>query len=172
MKRFLLGGSVAAAITFGALPAQADLDDRLSEAQITFRVGGYIPFEKALRDKATVWINVGGDLEMNFSLFKEGMTVLSLDWMTNTGGKRNNIFPVMLSQRYYSGHFGQRTYFHVGLGVAFVDLVPSDAVFGLKAGIGMEWTENTIAEANLFWMDETKGGAKAMGVTVSAGIRF
>ncbi|MBV6503230.1 MAG: hypothetical protein AKCLJLPJ_01296 [Fimbriimonadales bacterium] len=173
MKRFFVMGA-ACALVCAATSAQAQrLDERLEkESQFSVRAGAFLPFEDVLTDVADVWFGAGADIEIPIHLFQNSVTVFSLDWFTHNSGSRDNIFPAMVSQRWYSGPLGQRTYFQVGIGAAFVDFVPSDTLFAARGGIGMEINDMAFVEANFYWTEEDDNGITASGIAAFVGVRF
>jgi len=148
-------------------------EEMWNEAQTMLRVGAFIPLEDDLNDLQEVWLNIGGDIEfLAFHIIPKWSTVVSIDWFSHNFGEDNNAIPLMINQRIYSGELGMRRYIQFGIGPVFTDFKPSDTVFGVRAGVGMEFTDNLYAEAMFYWTDETKEGINVIGVTLCAGIRF
>lgn len=170
MKRLLIAAGLAAAL---AIPAAAQTTGELLErGQFSFRVGAFIPVEEALRTPADVWFSLGLDFEIDRGLIPGATTVFSVDWFTFNGGANSNIFPIIVSQRWYGAGVEQRTYFHVGIGAAITDFMVSDTVFATRGGVGMEFNDRFFGEANFTWTDEPSGGTNSSGFAVYGGIRF
>ncbi|MFN8140023.1 MAG: hypothetical protein U0R49_09520 [Fimbriimonadales bacterium] len=173
MKRFFATGAIAAGVLAVSSGAYAQNSEDWAKSSLSGRIGAFIPFEGDLRDLASIWFALGLDLEVPGRLVPNAQTVVSLDWNTHTGGQSANIVPITISQRFYSGDFGNRTWFQVGIGASVLDFSPSDLVFSAKAGIGFEFKENYFLAADIFWTDK-HGSADIAGSGIAGyiGIRF
>lgn len=170
MKRFLAICGATAVIAAAAIPASAQ--NALNEGQFSARIGLFLPFESALRNPADIWFAAGGDYELNRGLFPNAATVFSVDWYSQNGGARGNVFPLIISQRFYSQGVERRTYFQVGLGAAIIDQNNSDTVFALRGGVGMDFNDRFFWEANFLWTGDPSGGTSATGAAGFLGVRF
>jgi hypothetical protein len=171
MKRFLVFAGFAASLSVGSV-AHAQLGGVFDTSTFSARAGIYLPADQGLRDFNTIWFAAGADLEIPKGLVSGASTVISVDWFTYNGGGRNNVFPVILSQRFYTNHSGQAAYFQVGIGAAFADFGQSDTVFAARGGVGIQMNERFFLEANAYWTERPALSAAATGVAVFGGVRF
>lgn len=169
MKRVL---TVAAALGVFAVSsvAQGNLAD--VPMQFALRGGIFLPIEDELQDLDNVWFALGADAEFERGLVTGANTVFSLDWFSRNGGANANAFPLMLSQRWYTGQWPKRTYFQVGIGPVFTDFKPADVVFGARGGVGVELNDRFFAEANFYWSDDTTQDFGVIGAAGFLGVRF
>jgi len=144
---------------------------------IAFRVGGAYSFDSATRDATgSSLIGIGADYFIKESYFKNGESFLSFDWLgKSTSGSHGNMFPVMLNQRFYLKDTGEvgtgRTYYFVGLGVAFVDVFSSKVVPAIRGGIGKELGPHIFGEATIV-LSDAADGARANTIGAYIGYRF
>lgn len=173
MKRFLTTGAISAGVLALSSGAIAQTSEEWSHSQLSGRIGASIPFENELRDLAKLWFALGVDLEVPGRLVPNAQTVVSLDWTSHSGGAHANIVPITVSQRFYTGLYGNRTWFQVGIGGTMLDFSPSDFVFSARAGVGFEFKANYFFEADVLWTDK-HGSTNVSGSGVAAyiGIRF
>lgn len=162
--------AAAALLPLASAHAQTE---KWATSQISGRIGAGVPLEDDLRDRADIWFALGLDLEMSYRLFSGAETVFSIDWLTHSGGDSDNIFPFTLSQRWYTGIPGSRTYFHAGIGASILDFDPSDFVLSGRAGFGFEFRDQYFMEFNLFVTDQ-HGSNNISGSSAAAyiGMRF
>lgn len=170
MKHFLTLGAGCALLGIGSLPAQAQFD--MSKVTMGIRAGAFFPFDDSMRDLSDIWFTLGIEGEFSAALIPNATTVVSVDWMSYNSGARDNVFPIIVSQRWYTGELGRRTYFQVGIGAAVTDFGPADFLFAARGGVGMEFTEQYFVEANLFWTEKDKADNRVFGVAGYVGIRF
>jgi hypothetical protein len=144
---------------------------------LAFRVGGAYPFDSATRDETgSSLIGIGADYFIKESLFKNGESFLSFDWLgKSASGAHGNLFPVMLNQRFYMKDTGEvgsgRTYFFLGAGVAFVDVFTAKAVPAIRGGVGKEFGPHIFGEATVV-LSDAANGARANTVGAYIGYRF
>jgi hypothetical protein len=173
MKRIFAPGAFALALLAGGSAAYAQNSEDWAKSRLSGRIGAFLPFENELRDLAKIWLTLGVDLEVPGRLFPQAQTVVSIDWATHNGGTNANIVPITLSQRWYSGEVGNRTYWQAGIGGAMLDFSPSDFVFSAKAALGVEFKENYFVEADIFFTDKHGStNVSGSGAAVYFGIRF
>jgi len=140
--------------------------------QFALRGGIFLPVENALQDLDNVWFAFGADAEFDRGFVADASTVLSLDWFSRNGGANTNAFPLMVSQRWYTGQWPKRTYLQVGVGPVFTDFNPADVVVGARVGVGVEFNERFFAEANFYWSDDTTQNVGVIGAAGFFGVRF
>lgn len=171
MKRILTiaGIGATAALT---LPVSAQTVD-FENVNLSLRAGAFAPFDNDLKNLDDVWFQMGLDFEFEAALFRNATTVVSVDWLTRTSGARDNAFPMIVSQRWYSGDDdGPRFYWHVGIGATASDFRPADFLFTARAGVGMQVNSRIFFEANVMWSEEDKGQRAVTGVSGFVGVRF
>lgn len=172
MKRLLTLGAIGSAFAL-ALPAAAQSGLDFENTRLSLRAGGFVPIDEDTRDLDNFWFAAGVDFEFDASLVKGAVTVISVDWLTRVSGARDNAFPIVVSQRWYSSQDpGRRSYWHVGIGATASDFRPADILFTARAGIGLEMNERVFFEANIMWSDEDHGNRSVTGGTAFVGIRF
>lgn len=169
MKRLLMAMAALCALSVSST-AQKDWAD--VPMQFALRGGIFLPVEDELQDLDNVWFALGGDAEFDRGFVAGANTVLSLDWFSRNGGANANAFPLMVSQRWYTGRWPNRTYFQVGIGPVFTDFKPADIVFGARGGVGIELNDRFFAEANFYWSDDTKQDVGVIGAAGFLGVRF
>lgn len=166
--------SVLAAVGMSALScAQSGLLDE--PTNIAFRIGYVYPVDNVMRNISNSYIGVGVDLfPSGFTLIHGAETSISFDWFGKSGsGAKGNAFPVLINQRWYSDDNGSgRSYFFVGAGVAFIDLVNSDTVLAGRIGYGKEFGQNTFGELTFNYSDGATGGGRATALSFHFGYRF
>ncbi len=173
MRRFVMGLLLVPFFGLLSLPASAQLGYDLEyKTGFALRLGVFGPIEDDLSDLSDVWFALGFDVENPRGFLPNAATVLSGDWFSYSGGRDTNIIPVLLNQRWYSGIWGQRTYYQVGIGVGFLDFRPSDTVFAARVGFGYEFSDNLFGEVNFYWTDEHNNGVSGSGLTAFVGVRF
>lgn len=169
MKRIFTLIAATAAI-FSTSVAQGDFDD--VRFDFTLRAGVFFPFDDNMSDLSDIWFAAGFDVEVDRGLIPGASTVISVDSMTHNWWSEHVTFPININQRWYSGDWPRRTYFQVGIGVAANDFQPADTVFGARAGVGMEWNETILFEADVFWSEEDTTDTSVLGVAGYVGWRF
>lgn len=162
-------------LVLAALGASAFSTAQIAEpTNLSLRLGWAYPIDNATRDLTRNLIGVGADYYFQRSLFGNGDTTLSVDWLGKSGsGAKGNIFPIMLNQRWYNDVSDdmRRTYFFLGAGVAVIDVNSTDTALAGRAGFGMELSEHIFGEATLIYSDAA-AGARATSVGVYIGYRF
>ncbi|RYG36636.1 hypothetical protein EON81_09175 [bacterium] len=141
---------------------------------ISVRGGIVFPIERSFSDIfSPTLLGLGADYTMDRPLFKGGETFFSLDFFTSQIGRKGNIVPLMINQRFYSNdkEMGGRTYGFIGLGVVFRDTPNNDATFGGRAGAGLELSERLFTEATLF-LSSKRSGIGTNGIGLYVGYRF
>lgn len=143
---------------------------------IAFRLGAAYPIDETTRDSVRSFIGVGVDYFLPRSLVAGGETFLSFDWLGKSGsGSKGNAFPIMLNQRWYnpnsSNEYNRGSYFHLGAGVAIVDVTSTKTVLGARAGYGVFFGESIFGEINFVYSDDANG-ARATSIGGYIGYRF
>jgi hypothetical protein len=168
MKRLL----VLAALCSSAFASAQGIG---TPVNLSFRLGFVYPLDDFTRDITGNMIGFGADYYLERSMFEGGETFLSFDWMgRGMNGDKGNMFPICLNQRWFMGgdfETGNRTYYHLGAGVAIVDVVTTKTVLGLRAGYGMELGPHAFVEFNFVWSEEASG-ARANSIGGYLGYRF
>ena len=168
MKRLL----VLAALCSSAFASAQGIG---SPVNLSMRLGYVLPLDEFTRDITGNMIGFGADYYLERSLFEGGETFLSLDWMgRGMNGDKGNMFPICLNQRWFVGgdyESGNRRYYHLGAGVAIVDVVTTKTVMGFRAGYGAELGPHVFAELNFVWSEEASG-ARANSIGGYIGYRF
>lgn len=174
MKRLLFAAAAAAIATVGL--AQSNIE---SPTNIAFRVGGAYPLDSDVRDIAKSFIGLGVDVFLSRSILPGQNTesTISIDWLgKSSAGTKGNIFPVLLTQRWYSASEvdsidNKRTYYFGGVGFAVVDLNSTKTVLALKGGLGYEFNKNIFAELSAMYA-EPANKLRASNVAIHLGYRF
>lgn len=142
---------------------------------IAFRFGFGYPLDNLTRDITGDMIGFGADVFFEKSLLKNGETTLSVDWLgRGFNGDKGNIFPITLTQRWYTGGSlddANRTYYLIGAGVAIVDIVSTNTVAAGRFGLGVELSNQLFGEIDLFYTDASSG-ARGTAVGIYLGYRF
>ncbi|RYG49728.1 hypothetical protein EON79_00270 [bacterium] len=141
---------------------------------ISVRAGVVFPIERSFSDfYSPTLLGLGVDYTFNRPLFKGGETFFSLDFFTSQIGRKGNVVPFMINQRFYSNarELGSRTYAFVGLGVVFRDTPNNDSTLGGRVGAGLELSNNVFTEATLF-LSSKRSGIGSNGIGLYAGYRF
>ncbi|MBX3096159.1 MAG: outer membrane beta-barrel protein [Fimbriimonadaceae bacterium] len=165
-----------AALGLAAVAPAAQTSSFGYPSNLSFRLGWVYPIDSVTRNNSRSLIGVGVDYFLERSLLENGETVISFDWLGKSGsGAKGNIFPIMLNQRFYNNdgtNYGtERTYWFFGAGVSFIDVVNSDTVLTLGAGVGKEFGQNIFGEVRFLYSDSA-GGARATSVGAYVGYRF
>lgn len=155
-------------------PAQGSSFGYPSNAAL--RVGAAYPLDGTTRNVVNNFIGVGFDYFLDKSLFGEGETTISIDWLGKSGsGAKGNAFPIMINQRFYNGPEleagGGRTYWFAGAGVALMDITSSDTVWAIRGGVGKEFGPNIFGELTFIYSDDA-AGARATSIGAYVGYRF
>lgn len=157
-----------------AAVSNAQPREDVTPTNIGLRVGVAYPLNDTTRNLTKTLIGVGADVYFTQEWIKGSQTFVSIDWLGKSGsGAKGNIWPVMINQRWYAknGIEGKRGYFHVGAGIAFVDITSSRSTIAGRLGFGLELGPNIFSEAN-FVISDNANGAKADSVGIYIGYRF
>ena len=170
MKRLL----VIASLAISALASAQDSSIG-NPVNISFRAGFVYSLDNFTRNVTGNLIGVGAEYYLQRSLFADGETTLSADWMgRGLNGDKGNMFPIFLNQRWYvSGDYedANRTYFYLGAGVAIIDVVSTNTVAAGRFGVGAEFGTHLFGELTLVYSDSS-AGARASSVGAYLGYRF
>lgn len=161
--------AVAALGVVGAAQAQSTYP-----YNIAVRGGLVFPIEDRFSDIGGSLLGLGVDYTLPRSLVKGGETYLSLDYISQTLGGEDRVWPIAINQKVYQsgGEFGKRTYAFVGLGGVIVDAQGADGTaFLLRGGLGKELGNNIFGEATLTLADKTDG-FRANGLGLYIGYRW
>lgn len=172
MKRLLFAAAAAAIATVGL--AQME-----TPTHVAFRLGGAYPLDSDVRDNVKSFLGVGLDVFLAKSVLpgKNTESTVSIDWLgKSSSGSKGNVFPILLTQRWYTGanaavEDANRSYFFGGLGVAVVDLTSTKTVFAMKGGVGYELNRNMFAEFSAMYA-EPAYTLRASNIAVHLGYRF
>ena len=157
-----------------AVISNAQPREDVTPTNLGFRVGVAYPLNDATRDLTKTLIGAGADMYLTTQWLKGSETFVSFDWLGKSGnGAKGNIFPLILNQRWYAKNTvaGKRTYFHVGFGIAFVDITKSRTTLAARGGFGLELGPNISTEIN-FLLSDNANGAKADSIGIYLGYRF
>ena len=169
IKRMLLIASLGLA---GVAYAQ----DIGNPVNVAFRLGFGYPIDDVTRAQVGNMIGFGGDYFFEKSLLGNTETYLSIDWLGKSlSGAKGNMFPLALNLRWYIGgdyYSANRTYFHLGAGVAIIDIFGTDSVAMVRSGIGVELGEHIFMEANFVYSDQGQGGVRATSGGLYLGYRY
>jgi hypothetical protein len=169
MKKLFVVAGVAVASMAAAQEAPFSAPDNLG-----IRLGYVLPIDSNLRDVSKSFIGAGLDFPVHLRLLPEGETIVSVDWIGKSGsGDHGNIFPFMISQRFYakSEAGALRNYGFIGGGVALIDVASSNAVLAFRAGYGVELGANLYGEATFLYTDSS-AGVHGTSVGFYLGYRF
>ena len=150
-------------------------------SNIAARGGVVYPFDESTR-------NGMGDLPLGFGVeiyldrpFFDGAgeASITLDWFARgLNGDKGNIFPICLNQRFYSTDpavtpIGERSYYFVGVGMAFIDVLggSTEESFAGRIGAGKELGLHTYMEA-VFTVTEDTSSGNGTSAGVYLGYRF
>jgi hypothetical protein len=180
MRRTIQLAAIAAALGIcgGAMAQNSGQRSDVTPSGITFRGGIVFPLDEELRELSDVFFGLGADYLFPTQLIRGSETFASIDWWARgTNGRKGNVFPVALNQRFklgpglYNREFSN--YFFVGAGAAIIDVGGSATKFMLRGGFGTELGPNIIAEGVLTLSDEHKAsGIHANSIGVYFGYRF
>jgi hypothetical protein len=143
-----------------------------------FRGGFVFPIDEGLRAVDRTFFGIGVDYTLpQFTIFPGAETFLSFDWFVRSRAGGQNVFPILLNQRFYlspaDAIANRRTYAFAGLGAVIFDGSPSSTRIGGRVGLGVELGPNLYGEASLFLSDVTRvTGVRATGLGVYLGYRF
>lgn len=173
MKRLLFAAAAAAIVTTGL----AQVGE--TPTNIAFRIGGAYPLDSDVRDSVKSFIGVGVDVFLSRPLLpgKNTESAVSIDWLgKSSAGTKGNVFPVLLTQRWYTGsnaavEEANRSYYFGGIGFAVVDLNSTKTVVALKAGLGYELNRNIFAELSAIYA-EPANKLRASNIGLHLGYRF
>ncbi|CAN5705767.1 hypothetical protein BH11ARM2_BH11ARM2_07120 [soil metagenome] len=164
----LLAGVAAAA------SAQTDTGRDATPYGISVRGGVVFPLESSFSNAFNpTLLGLGAEYTLTNPIIKGGETFFAVDFFTSQIGRKNNVFPVTINQRFYTSRrdYGSRTYGFIGLGIVFIDTPTNGNGFGGRFGGGIELGEHVYTEASVFLASKTNGiGANAAGVYL--GYRF
>jgi hypothetical protein len=170
MKRLLVVAALAISAAFAS--AQGGIG---TPVNLSFRAGFVYSLDEFTRDIMDNMIGIGAEYYLDRSFFEGGETTLSLDWLgRGINGDKGNMFPIMLNQRWYvSGDYemANRRYYYVGAGVAIIDVVSTNTVAAVRAGIGQEFGQHVFGELTLVYSDSSSG-ARATSIGAYVGYRF
>lgn len=167
MKR--IGLIIAALGIVGVSAAQ-----NLVPVNTSFRLGFSYPLEDSTRSLTGNMADIGIDFNSSFSLWKDSEAYVSLDYIFKTfKGRSNSIVPIMFNQRFVNstGENGARSYFFVGAGPVNIDITTAKWVYGVRGGLGMDFSEKLFAEVSAMFTTDA-AGAKGNSLGVSFGYRF
>lgn len=173
-RMFTVAATVAAFGIAGVAAAQSPTQGDLTPVGVTVRGGVTLPLDSTLTNLGNTLLDLGADYVLPESLIKGGGdTFFSIDyWGKGISFGQGSVIPLMINQRWYTGGTPlRRSYFFVGVGMAFVDVDTSNSAVGARAGIGQELGEHIIAEISGFVSDKA-GDAHANAVTFSIGYKF
>jgi len=170
---FTVAATVAAFGIVGVAAAQSSNSPDLTPTGVTVRLGASIPLDSSLTNLGNTLLDFGAEYTIPTPLIKGGETFLSVDyWGRNLNFGQGSVVPLFINQRWYTGSTEtKRTYFFLGAGIDFIDVVSSNTALGLRGGFGEELGEHIIAEVAGYISDRA-GGARANAVTFSIGYRF
>ncbi len=159
-----------------ALGAQAFAQDNsLIPVNMNIRGGFVYPLEDATRNATGNMFGIGLDFNTNMNLLKGGRGFLSIDFTGKSlDFKGNSIISVMYNQRFpfgYNKSTDAATYLFGGLGVSFIDIGTSKAVWGARGGLGTDLGEKMFAELT-FTFSGDANGAKGNSAGVYVGYKF
>lgn len=174
MKRLLFAAAAAAFATMGL--AQNSFE---TPSNIAFRIGGAYPLDSDVRDIVKSFIGVGIDIFLSRPILpgKNTESTISIDWLgKSSAGTKGNVFPVLLTQRWYSASEvdsidNKRSYYFGGVGFSVVDLNSTKTVLTFKGGLGYEFNKNIFAELSAMYA-EPANKLRASNVAVHLGYRF
>jgi hypothetical protein len=178
MKNIVKAAALLAAVGSGATTAFAQgAGEGAPEYDFrgfTVRGGVVIPIGSNLGDLATTLIGIGAELQLPRPLFNRGDSYLSADlFFRNFSGENGTVWPIALNHRMYlDAATDRRSYFFVGVGVAFINVDDSGTRIMARGGLGTELSERLIAEATLTLSDATDRGVRANSIGIYLGYRF
>jgi len=173
MKAKLLALALIASVGVTSASAQYSAGSDTTLTNLSLRLGGGIPIDGKLNDLFDGFINVGLDYMLPNPLISgAGESYLSVDWFVGDSKFRNNMFPIMLTQRFPLNQMGGRnTWAGIGVGAIIADLGVSKTVFGVKGTVGTDLGQNTFAEAFLLLGDRV-GSVRTHVLGLNVGYRF
>lgn len=154
--------------------AQTDTGRDATPYGISVRAGVGFPLDNSLRNALnSTLLGLGVEYTLTRPIFKGGETFFALDYFTSQIGRKGNVIPLTINQRFYTSNreYGNRTYGFFGIGATFIDTPTNAAAFGGRLGAGLELGQHLYTEATLFLASQTNGiNPNAAGVYV--GYRF
>ncbi|MGV3617843.1 MAG: hypothetical protein ACO1SV_21165 [Fimbriimonas sp.] len=172
MRIFTATAVIAALGIAGAASAQTSTID-LTPVGISVRGGVVLPLDSTLENLGTSLLGLGIEYTLPTSYLRTGETFLALDYFApRFAGDKGSVFPLTINQRWYNDvDAARRTYYFLGLGATFIDIVNSDVAIGVRGGFGTELGDRIFAEVAGYLSDK-KGGARANAVGLYLGYRF
>jgi len=173
MKRLLFAAAAAAFATVGFAQTME------APTHVAFRLGGAYPLDSDVRQNVKSFIGVGLDVFLAKSVLpgRNTESTVSVDWLgKSSSGSKGNVFPILLTQRWYMGtnagvEDANRSYYFGGLGLAIVDLNSTKTVFAMKGGVGYELNRHMFAELSAMYT-EPANTLRASNIAVHLGYRF
>jgi hypothetical protein len=176
MRKLILAGALAGALS-GVASAQFGVDQlEVHPTDFSFRAGLFLPFDERLQDISGTFVNLGMEYVVSRQWVRGSESYLAVDWFSRSfRGDRGNVIPVSINQRFYQGlnEFGHRRgYYFLGLGAFFIDTESSQAVLGLRGGVGTHLSQSVFVEATAYVSDRTRENVRMTGIALNLGYRF
>ncbi len=150
-------------------------------SNIAARGGVVFPFDENTREAmADTPIGVGFEVFLDRPFFSDaGEASLTFDWFARgLNGDKGNITMLALNQRFYSTDpavtpIGERSYYFVGVGMAFINVLgdTTEESFAGRIGAGKELGLHMYAEAAVTVTEDTSAG-NGTSAGIYLGYRF
>lgn len=153
----------------GSAVAQSTFDP--TPYNFSFRIGGALPQDSAVRGDKDFWNAIGVDYNFATSALKNGNGFVSIDVIsTDFLGEGDSIFSLMLANRFASNS-EEGPYFVAGLGALFTDFVENKTTFGAMLGGGVRLSQAVFIEGRYTYGRKVDGfDPSSIGIYV--GYRF
>ncbi len=153
----------------GSAVAQTSFDP--TPYNFSFRIGGSLPQDGAVRGAKDFWNAIGVDYNFTTSVLKTGNGFISLDAVsTEFLGEGDAMWSLMLGNRFAS-NTEEGPYFVAGLGALFTDFVDNKTTFGAMIGGGVRFGQSVFVEGR-FTYGRKIDGFDPSSIGVFVGYRF
>lgn len=162
------------AISALALVSISQAQSNLLPTNMNLRLGATFPLETNTRDFTGTLFGIGADIPTSISMSNRVSWFFSVDFMTGSiDGKKGWFLPVMYNARLPLGQtsVGESTYLFAGTGIVHARLFGTETVWGFRAGLGLNLSESSFAEATMWWSDNINGG-HLNALSVHYGFKF
>jgi len=154
--------------------------DSLVPSGVTIRIGGGFGVDESLNSYASGYYGAGLDFGFGRGLLPGAETYYSVDMLWGARESFNqSVIPLLIDQRFYTdkgggdNSFGQtRLYFNLGLGATYYNIGGSDIKPSGKLGVGLEFTQTIIGEADLYLAQRSKDDVTANLLGFYVGYKF
>ena len=165
--------ALAALMISGAAFAQTS---DLGMNGVSLRLGIAFPLDNTLSGVNDTFTSIGLEFQRPTSLAKGSDTYFAIDYFSKSIGTfgKGSVIPLTYNMRVYqSSGTTRQTYAFGGLGIAIVDLLgPTDTVFCVRGGFGINVSDHSFIEAAGTFSAKTNSSGSFNTIGIYAGYRF